>query len=173
MNESRDQQEEKLAELYDTHGKSLLEHCYFRVSDKEAAKDLVQEVFLRYWRTVVKEEQEIKNPRALLFRIAHNLIIDHYRKRKINLLPLEDIKEPSEPFYYEEEIEQDPGLDEGQKKQLQAALAQINDKYSELFILRYINELSPKEISRVTGLSENTVSVRLHRAVKMLKDKMQ
>jgi RNA polymerase sigma-70 factor (ECF subfamily) len=48
-------------------------------------------------------------------------------------------------------------------------LDRLDEKYRQVVIMRYIDELSPKEIAEVLGDEENTVSVRLHRAIQKLR----
>jgi len=73
---------------YEEFADAIFRHCYFRVSDREKAKDIMQEVFVRTWNYVV-EGNEINELKSFLYRTAHNLIIDEYRARK-NDASLED-----------------------------------------------------------------------------------
>ena len=73
--------EEKLfLEAFDTHADSLFRHACFRLSDRERARDLVQDTFLKAW-DYLRGGGEIQNIKSFLYRILHNLIIDEYRKK--------------------------------------------------------------------------------------------
>ncbi len=74
--------EQRFLALYDETADAVYRHCYFRVHDRELAKDMTQEAYARTWNTLAKGGIEIENLKAFLFRIASNLVIDHYRKKK-------------------------------------------------------------------------------------------
>ena len=52
-------------------------------------------------------------------------------------------------------------------------LRQIDDKYSQAVIMRYIDDLSPEEIAQILGENKNVISVRIHRGLKKLKELMK
>ena len=60
---------------------AIFRHCYFRVFDRERARDLVQETFLKTWEYLTRGH-DIENIRAFLYRVATNLIIDDSRRKK-------------------------------------------------------------------------------------------
>lgn len=66
---------------YNLHCDAITRYCHRNSRDREIGQDLMQETFLRYWNYLQRGE-EIPNVRALLYRIAHNLFIDHVRKKK-------------------------------------------------------------------------------------------
>jgi DNA-directed RNA polymerase specialized sigma24 family protein len=105
----------------------------------------------------------------------NNLIIDEYRRRKEYsldvLLAEEGTDEGSFPELYEGGIEELTFMLDAQKASLL-----INDLpivYREVLTFRFVDGLGPKEISELIEESENVVSVRIHRALKMLKDMIQ
>ena len=51
-----------------------------------------------------------------------------------------------------------------------STINQLDEKYREAVLMRYIDELSPKEIAEITGDSENNISVRIHRGLQQLRD---
>jgi len=160
-----DKTEEEFIKAYDTLADAIFRYCYYRVSDRDIAKDLVQETFTRTWKYLV-DEKEIKNMRAFLYRVANNLVIEEYRKKKSTPVSLDKLQEKG--F--------DPGHDEGSKiqsivegKDILALLERLESQNSDVVIMRYINELSLKEISEILGESENTISVRIHRALKQIR----
>src|SRR6266566_458854 len=99
-------EEQLFIQVYDQFADAIFRHCWFRVSDRERAKDLTQETFVKVWK-ILDRGESVENMRAYLYRIANNLIIDHYRKKKdvsLDLLqedgfePLEDKTEELENF---------------------------------------------------------------------------
>ena len=73
--------EVKFLEAYDQYSDAIFRYCYYRVYDREKAKDCVQEAYCRTWK-YMESGKEIENLRALLYRIATNIIIDDSRKKK-------------------------------------------------------------------------------------------
>ena len=158
--------EKRFLEAYEAHSDALFRHCYFRVYSRERARDLTQETFTKTWDYLL-QGKEIENLRAFLYQVATNLIIDESRKRKKQTeLSLERLQE----------VGFDPGEDESGRliaradgKMLLPLLSQIDSKYGEVIVMRYIDDLSPQEIAEVTGESENVISVRIHRGLKKLR----
>ena len=149
---------------YDELSDAIFRHCWFRIGDREKAKDLMQDTFTKSWQYLVGGA-EVNNMKSFLYRVANNLIIDEYRKKRE--LSLDRLQEQG--F--------DPGFDDRRKNEnridAQFALDKINrldEKYREVILMRYIDELSPKEIAHVVGENENNVSVRIHRGLKQLKE---
>jgi RNA polymerase sigma-70 factor (ECF subfamily) len=148
---------------YDEFSDALFRHCYFRVFERERAKDLVQEAFTRTWEYARKKKQ-IENPRAFLYRVLNNLIIDESRKnRPLSLNALNE-----EGF--------DPGEDTRERltdhmevQEMLRVLESMPDEQRRIIVMRHIDGFGPKEIAEALGLTENIVSVRLHRAVQQLR----
>ena len=150
--------------LFNELSDAVFRHCYLRVSDREKARDITSETFTRTWKCI-SEGQEIKNTRAFVYKIANNLIIDEYRKKKDS--SLEALREGG--F--------DQGTDLGTRihrltegKEMLELLYKIEGSYREVVIMRYIDDMTPKEIAKVLGESENAVSVRINRGIKKIRD---
>lgn len=149
---------------YDEFADVIFRHCFFRLSDRDKAKDVTQETFIRFWKYLA-EGKEILNQRAFLYKIANNLIIDEYRK-----------KESFSLDQMQEEIGFDVGVDfredletKDLSRRLIVLIETLPDKYREVLVMRHVDGLSVKEISRITGETENVVSVRIHRAIEKTK----
>ncbi len=72
-------------ELFVEHRESLMRYVRYRLSDFAAAEDIAQECFIRYFQARRRQEV-IEQPKAWLFRVAHNLVIDHGRTQKLDFL---------------------------------------------------------------------------------------
>lgn len=164
-------------EAYEEHADVLFRHCYFRVSNRERALELTQDAFMKTWDAVVKGT-EIQNYRAFLFRVLNNLIIDEYRKKKSTSLDALLEEETVNEGHFEDL--RTGGLEEEvdridlsfKSEELEKALLQLPDTYRRVVVMRYIDELQPKEIADVLGESENVISVRIHRGIKKLREGM-
>jgi len=148
---------------YESYADAIFRHCYFRIFDRERGRELMQETFLRTW-GYLSNGGTIDNMRAFLYRVANNLIIDDVRKKKE--LSLDALNEQGfDP----------PGDDESsvvqrlKDQQILQILKKLPAESRELIIMRHIDGLKPQDISDLLGLAPNTVSVRIHRAMKDLK----
>ncbi|HCJ45356.1 MAG: RNA polymerase sigma factor [Candidatus Moranbacteria bacterium] len=153
--------EEKFLALYDGQVDTLFRFVFFRVSDHELAKDIVQEAFLKMWQTL-DTGRTIENERAFLFRIAGNLVIDRYRKAKeysLDSLAEEGFDAPDD---IEIPIETKIDVDTAMEK-----LQSIPEKYREAVWLRAVEEWSVKDIAELLEETENVISVRIHRGLKL------
>ena len=72
-------------ELFAEHRDSLMRYLRRHLDDQSVTEDILQESFIRFFQTRSRGE-EIEQPRAWLFRVAHNLLIDHGRKSRPDLL---------------------------------------------------------------------------------------
>lgn len=163
---------DRFLHAYDAHADAIFRHCYFRLSDREKALDVTQETFTRAWDYLVKGK-EIQNFKPFLYRIASNLIVEEYRKHKNVSLDamLEEeaagervITELGDTEWQERLIDRLDGA-----KALQA-MSKLPEHYREVLTLRFVDGLSPKEIALFLEERENTISVRIHRALKDLKE---
>lgn len=154
--------------IYDEFAPKIFKFCYFRVSSREIAEDIASLVFVKTWDHLANGGN-VANIQGFLYRVANNLIIDFYRKNKDRREisfddPNNQLDIPDLPGFVDR-IDQQMDVQE-----VHIALQQLPDHYREAMIMRYINDLSVKEIAEILEISENTVSVRLHRAIEKLKD---
>lgn len=154
-------------EAYNDHSDALFRFAFYKLSDREKAKDVVQDTFVKVWEYMASDAEEIINIKALLYRIATNAIIDNYRKKKE--LSLDSLVEEG----FDPNDLRNSGntmIDESEADMIIKAIHDLDDEDRALMLMRYIDGLSVKEIALATGQRENTVSVRIHRAIKTLKD---
>lgn len=147
---------------YDTYADSLFRHCYFRISDRERAKELTQETFTKAWDSIAKGTI-VDNMKAFLYRIANNLIVDEYKKRKT--VSLEDMVEAG--FSPEADAVNLNNILDG--KALSNCLSKVEEPYRTALIMRYIDDLTPHEIALSIGKTANVVSVHINRGLKKLR----
>ncbi len=150
---------------YDELADAIFRHCYYRVYDREQARDLCQECFTRTWEQLTAGK-EIHNIKAFLYRVANNLVIDRARKKKEASLD-EALEQGFQPAGAEKA---ETAAEIGQALR---AVERLEPKYREAVRLRYIDGLTPAEIAEVTGESENNVSVRVHRGLEQLRETLR
>lgn len=142
---------------------AIFRHCYLRIGHRELARDITQETFVRTWH-YLQSGKTVDNMRAFCYKVATNLMLEEFRRKKESSLDALQEKgfEPSA-----QDSERLSNILDG--KEAIATLGQLDEEYREVVIMRYIDELSPKEIAQILGVSENVVSVRIHRGIKKLR----
>ncbi len=164
MNPKQEKQRQAiLTEAHKDFSKGLTSHAFFKLHNHSMSDDLVQDTFMKTWKYLAKEGK-INLMKSFLYRILNNLIVDEYRKRKAVSLDvlLEKGYEPGE-----DPRERFVNLLDGKTALL--LLARLPEKYKRVMRMRYMQELTIKEISLITGLSKNTIAVQLHRGLAKLK----
>lgn len=152
---------------YDELSDALFRHCVLRVSDRERAKELTQEIFMRSWEYLT-QGNEVHNMRAFLYRMMNNIIIDEYRRRSVkNEESLDTLLESGfEPMGDSRTATENVS----ESRIVLSALHTLPDLYKTPLTLRYVDEFSIPEIAEMLGESENTISVRIHRGLNQLRD---
>jgi RNA polymerase sigma-70 factor (ECF subfamily) len=170
----RGHEEERFLQAFEEYNEALFRHANLRISDREKAIDVVHDTFTKVW-LYVKNGQTIDTYRPFLYKVLNNLIIDTYRKqRELSLealLEQDGVSEGSFDELSENTTEALAATIDG--KQAFVLLETLPDVYREVLILRFVDELGPREISQLIEESENVVSVRIHRGLKLLREKMQ
>jgi RNA polymerase sigma-70 factor (ECF subfamily) len=138
--------------LYNEHFDRVYRYVYFRTSKRNEAEDLTQEVFLKALQSIGSYKWREVPFAAWLFRIAHNLVIDHARKHsKHQTAPLEEAWAVS--------VEDPVALTEQKSEMadLAVALKKLPPAQQEVISLRFIAEMPIAEVARVLNKSEGTV----------------
>ncbi len=151
---------------YDLHADALFRYSFYKISDREKAKDIVQDTFVRYWEYIAANG-EVDKVKPFLYRIASNAIIDHYRKKKE--ISLDDM---ADDFGFDP-ADSDSHLSvlRGPDSKLAMSLVEKLEGVSrDIILMRYVDGLSVKEIAEILEERENTISVKIHRALKDLQD---
>ena len=149
---------------YDAYSDAIFRFCALKVSNREIAQDLTQEVFIRYWQTLRKGEK-LKNERAYLYTLARNLVIDWYRKKKESSLDV--LTEAGIEFKGDgpQSI-----TDSAEAAEVIAVIENLDEDAREVLLLRFVEGFSPKEIAEHLNESPNVVSVRIHRSLKKVQE---
>lgn len=164
---------DKFESIYNIESDSIFRFSLLRVSDRDQALDITQETFLRLWQ-ILQKEDIVVSARALLFTIAHRLIIDWYRKKKslsLDKMFLEQ-KEGADEYYYDilDEKTTEEKIYQGiEGRFLIDKINTLPPSYRHPVYLRLVEDLSPPEIAEIIGISTNACSVRLNRGLALLK----
>ncbi len=156
-------------EFYDKNVDDVYRFIYFKIGKKDEAADLSSLVFLKTWEYLQKEKISKKGSlRALVYKIARNVIIDHYRKGRPESFSLDD-EDNKIDIAGETNIEAEISV-KTEHESLMLKIMELKNEYREILIMRFVNELSLDEIADITGKKKINVRVTLHRAIKTLKD---
>lgn len=149
--------------IYDLYFDKVYRFVYFRVNHREAAQDLVSEVFIKAW-DKMSRIQEVAAFNAWIFQIARNLVIDYYRSRKpnIDLALLENVLE------YEDNMVDRANLSFQQKAFLDR-LKHLTNEQQLVIKMKFLEELDNADIARILGKTEGAIRVIQHRAIAELK----
>jgi len=166
---------ERYGELVRRYKSLVTTYCYSRVPQRETAEDLAQETFVRGFQAL----SHLKKASAFsgwLLSIAHNVCIDHLRN-KSRTVPLEvhAVKDSHGEILLENTRERgvmEKMADEEMRMHILAAIDSLGDEYRVTLILRHINGLSCEEIAETLNLSLGTVTSRLSRAHRLLREKL-
>jgi RNA polymerase sigma-70 factor (ECF subfamily) len=163
LEQARAYDQDALGQIYDEYAPRIYKYLYRRVQSAQLAEDLTSEVFMRMLQAVQAEQSWHTSLRGWLYRVAHNLVVDHYRKQPpAPPLPLDeqlaaDQKEPTtqveEQFF---------------RQRLQAAIRQLTPGQQQVLALRFGEQLTAREVGEVMGKSTGAVEVQQHRALAAL-----
>jgi RNA polymerase sigma-70 factor (ECF subfamily) len=155
---------EAFAALVDRHHESVLRLAFFLVGDRETARDLTQDCFLRLLRAAPRYESRGKF-RSYLLTIARRLAYDARARAWERRESLE--AEPPSP---------DPGPDEvwerrERAERLGSVLATLADEDREALVLSEVGGLRYREIAEMAGVPEGTIASRKNRALRLVRER--
>jgi RNA polymerase sigma-70 factor (ECF subfamily) len=151
-------------ETYDAYGSDIFRFCLLKVSSREIAEDITQEVFMRFWQAL-REGTELRNARALLYTMARNLVIDWYRKKKES--SLDHLQEQGVDFAGEDYKRI---TENAEHQEVLRAIHELDEPSRDALLLRFVDGLSPREIAALTDETPNAISVRINRAIKKVQE---
>lgn len=164
-------------QLLARYRRQVLALVWRMVSDREEAQDLAQEAFIRAFRSLHTFDTTRSFP-AWLFRITTNLCVDHYRRRKLDTISLVQTSGPDQEERTLEIRSGDAGPDEAfadreHAERLDQLVRSLPAPYRIVVLLRHQSDMSYEEISEALSLPLGTIKARLHRAHKMLREKLE
>lgn len=151
--------------LYDHYFEQIYRFIYLKVSHKEDAEDLVHQVFLQALKKI-KDYEDIGFPfSSWLYKIARNEVVDFYRSKKTNTA-LEEL----ENVLSSDDINIKDKLDlKIQIEKVKEAIKKIKPEYQDVIIMRFIEDLSIKEVAEILDKTEGSIKLIQHRAINSLK----
>jgi len=153
--------------LYDHYQPAIYRFVLFKTGRREDAEDLTHQVFLRAWERIRSYKPRGFPFSSLLYRIARNQVIDHYRAHR-ETATLEDAElvlaaAPSVAQDVDNRLA---------TERVRETLKELKSEYQDVIILRFIEELSVEEAAKTLGKSVGATKVLQHRALKQLRERL-
>ncbi|RFU61021.1 RNA polymerase sigma factor SigW [Peribacillus glennii] len=165
------------AEIVELYKDKVFQICYRMLGNRHEAEDLAQEAFVRAYVNIHSFNITMKFS-TWLYRIATNLCIDRLRKKKPDFY-LDAEVAGTEGLDMYSQIPADTALPEDEvesmelQETIQAQIEKLPEKYRAPIVLKYIEELSLKEISEILDLPVGTVKTRIHRGREALRNQLR
>lgn len=152
-------------ELYDHYHPKIYRFVYLKVSNREEAEDITHHVFLSAWQNIKKYRFQGFPFSSWLYHIARNKVIDHYRSATHHS-PIEstEVERIATPENVMESA--DASLS---REHIQLAISRLPADQQDIVIMRFVEDMSHKEIAAVLQKTEGAVKVMQHRTLKRLK----
>lgn len=156
--------------IYTLYADRIFRYLYARLGQREVAEDLTADVFVRMLRELPRYRINSTRPvaafSAWLYRIAGNLLTDHYRRqqhrRHLDIADhIEVAGDDVEPFQYAAASET--------RQSLWRALAQLGEEQQRVVLYRFGDHLSVRDIAVAMGKTEGAVKALQHRALESLR----
>lgn len=156
--------EEALGTIYDQYAPAIYKYLYRRVHDAQVAEDLTGEVFARMLQAIRSEKPWHTSFQGWLYRIAHNLVVDYYRRQP----PV-----PASALHEElvaDEDDPDSALAETLSyRRLEAAIRFLTPDQQQVLALRFGEQLTVREIAEIMGKNVGAIEALQHRALAALR----
>lgn len=168
LERAREYNLDALGEIYDRYAPLVYAYIYRRVHDAHLAEDLTSEVFVRVLRAIQSQRFWRTSFRGWLYRIAHNLVVDHYRGQPaVPPLPLDEglIQDGSGP---DTEVAK-----RFSRQRLWKALQRLTPTQQQVISLRFGEQLTAREVAEVMDKSIGAVEALQHRALAALQRIME
>lgn len=176
MERIRDDDREAVVELVRRFQNELIGFFYHQCFDPLLAEELTQDVFVNVYKSRARYQATAK-VRTFLYRIAHNLWIDHLRRNRHHMVSLDAEYGGSNLRLVDvldapAESRADAGHDDLLRGRIQQAVALLPEGQREVFVMANHQGMKYQEIAQILGIPEGTVKSRMHNAVRHLRDEL-
>ena len=155
--------EAALGELYDHFAPRIYAYIYRRLGDPQVAEDLTGDVFVRVIKAIQAERFWHTSFQAWLYRIAHNLVADHFRRRPIADLELDDqlaAAQDDVPSVVAKRLA---------ARRLRAAISRLTADQQQVLALRFGEGMAARQVANIMDRSTGAVEALQHRALARLR----
>ena len=154
------------SKIYDQNVGRIYRFVFLKVNSQDIAEDITADTFLKGWQAFQDKQAKIDNPKAFLYQISRNLVIDYYRQKdRTQTEPADTVID------YRSDIGQQVSLG-SDIDQIRKLLPELNQDYQDVIIWHYLDDLPIPEVARLLKRSEEATRVLLSRALKSLRKKL-
>jgi RNA polymerase sigma-70 factor, ECF subfamily len=158
-----------LEELYLTHFDRIYSYLHMSVGNRHDAEDLTTQTFVRMLESIAKFRFQAAPFSAWLFRIAHNLAMDHFRAAK-RVQPEDDVPEPAGSEQDSAEVEAMHAIG---RQSLLELIEGLSDEQQQVLTLKFVFNFSNAEVATILEKTEGAVKSLQHRALASLQKQMK
>ena len=163
VKKSKEGDRDAFGELYMKYLDPIYRYIFFRVNqNREEAEDLAEIVFFKAWEHIKRYHANGKTIKPWLYTIAHNTIIDHWRRNRRYTRLDPSIEDPNGDF--ERALS-----NRGDNEKLFEAVNKLTDGQKQVIILKFIEGLSNKELETILNKRPDAVRALQSRALKQLR----
>lgn len=153
--------------LYTSFFAPVYRYVFLRVKDKAYAEEITQDVFIRIWNAVHTLDESKSSPLALFYTVARNLVIDHWRKNR------DQVIFGKEDILLQTPSTEDTPLELAEKNELTKTLYKyINElphEQRQAIVMRYLEDIPNRDIGELLGKSEEAVRQMQSRGIRTLR----
>lgn len=162
---------EAFGEVYNVYYDKIFRFAFRRTGNQEAAEDITSEVFVSAMKSIHRFKYKRSNSfNAWIYRIANNKICDYFRKNYRS--PTIELEKAGQ---LEEKREQSPDAIfavKSDREEIDKNIARLSEKNQQVVNLCFFEDMKAEEIAEIMECSVGAVYVRLHRALKKLRELM-
>jgi RNA polymerase sigma-70 factor (ECF subfamily) len=150
-----------LEELYLLHFDRIYSYLHMSVGNRHDAEDLTTQTFLKMLESIGKFQWQSAPFSAWLFRIAHNLAMDHFRANR-RWQPEEDVPEPAGA---EERSAEEEALYEIGRQSMLELIEKLSPEQQQVLTLKFVFNFPNAEVATILGKTEGAIKSLQHRAL--------
>lgn len=163
-------EKEAFGELYDQYASRIYRFIKIHLDNDSQAEDILQETFLKAWLALPKLKLENLNFSAWLYKIARNLVNDHYRQTYRR--PREE--DIAEHFELADKINEANNLDHSMMiEKIKTLIPKLKPVYRQVIELRFVQEFSVYETAVILNRSQVAVRLLQYRALQRLRNLLE
>ena len=163
--QSQEFKEQFFSQIYDEHVDKVYRFVFFKVSNEALAQDITSETFTRLWKEI-SFDKEVKSPSGFLFRVAKNLITDHYRVKDQNPANLDNL---DNILIDQKEDVLSTIVQNDEMRTIKVALDQLSEDSRLAVSLYYIEQLPYSDVAKALNRSQGATRVLVSRGMKQLR----
>ncbi|MCU0520062.1 MAG: sigma-70 family RNA polymerase sigma factor [Anaerolineae bacterium] len=168
LDRARDFDPAALAEIYDAYAQRIYAYLYRRVGSAQIAEDLTGDVFLRMLEAIRARKAWQLSFKAWLYRIAHNVVVDWYRRggARIHQDMDDGVVEAAA------RTQDSDNTEAWSREELRIAIRDLTEVQQQVLLLRFGEGLKVREIAEVLDKSVGAIEALQHRALSALKERL-